>query len=70
MLSRSFKDEKRILREDIVDKVLKRDMPELFGIRNISTLEKVFLYVCFESSNILSILFTNFIISYMFINLK
>ena len=44
----------RILREDIVDKVLKRDMPELFGIRNISILEKVFLYLCFESSNIIN----------------
>lgn len=44
----------KILREDIVDKVLKRDMPELFGIRNISVLEKVFLYLCFESSNIIN----------------
>lgn len=44
----------RILREDIVDKVLKRDMPSLFGIRNISILEKVFLYLCFESSNIIN----------------
>ena len=44
----------KILREDIVDKVLKRDMPSLFGIRNISILEKVFLYLCFESSNIIN----------------
>ncbi len=44
----------RILREDIVDKVLKRDMPSLFGIRNVSILEKVFLYLCFESSNIIN----------------
>lgn len=44
----------RILREDIVDKVLKRDMPSLFGIRNISILEKVFLYLCFKSSNIIN----------------
>ena len=29
-------------------------MPELFGIRNISVLEKVFLYLCFESSNIIN----------------
>ena len=29
-------------------------MPELFGIRNISILEKVFLYLCFESSNIIN----------------
>ena len=44
----------RILREDIVDKVLKRDMPSLFAIRNISILEKVFLYLCFKSSNIIN----------------
>jgi len=44
----------RILREDIVDKVLKRDLPELYNIRNISMLEKVFLYLCFNSSNIIN----------------
>lgn len=53
-LSQDDKMAQRILREDIVDKVLKRDMPELFGIRNISVLEKVFLYLCFESSNIIN----------------
>ena len=53
-LSKDDKMAQRILREDIVDKVLKRDMPELFGIRNISILEKVFLYLCFESSNIIN----------------
>lgn len=45
----------RILREDVVDKVLKRDMPSLFNIRNIETLEKLFLYLCFHSSNIINI---------------
>ena len=44
----------RILREDIVDKVLKRDMPSLFAIRNISILEKVFIYLCIKSSNIIN----------------
>lgn len=53
-VSKDDKMSQRILREDIVDKVLKRDMPELFGIRNISTLEKVFIYLCFESSNIIN----------------
>lgn len=53
-LSKDDKLAQRILREDIVDKVLKRDMPELFGIRNISILEKVFLYLCFESSNVIN----------------
>lgn len=53
-LSKNDKLAQTILREDIVDKVLKRDMPALFKIRNISTLEKVFLYLCFESSNIIN----------------
>lgn len=45
----------RVLREDVVDKVLKRDIPSLFSIRNATVLEKVFLYLCFNSSNIINI---------------
>lgn len=45
----------RMLREDVVDKVLKRDIPSLFSIRNIMVLEKVFLYLCFNSANIINI---------------
>lgn len=45
----------RILREDIVDKAIKRDLPQVYGIRNISDVEKVFLYLCYNSSNIISI---------------
>ncbi|NPV27783.1 MAG: DUF4143 domain-containing protein [Firmicutes bacterium] len=45
----------RVLREDVVDKVLKRDIPALFNIRNAAVLEKVFLYLCFNSSNIINI---------------
>ena len=44
----------RILREDVVDKVLKRDISSLFNIRNSVVLEKVFLYLCFNSSNIIN----------------
>lgn len=44
----------RILREDVVDKVLKRDIPSLFNVRNSVILEKVFLYLCFNSSNIIN----------------
>jgi len=36
----------KLLREDIVDKVLKRDMTALFGVRRILELEQVFLYLC------------------------
>ncbi|MFZ5625867.1 MAG: ATP-binding protein, partial [Bacillota bacterium] len=45
----------RMLREDVVDKVLKRDIPSLFNIRNAAVLEKVFLYLCFNSSQIINI---------------
>lgn len=43
----------RILREDVVDKVLKRDMTALFGIRNVAELEKIFLYLCIHSGSII-----------------
>lgn len=45
----------RMLREDVVDKVLKRDIPAIYNIRSISDLEKIFLYLCYHSSNIISI---------------
>ena len=45
----------RMLREDVVDKVLKRDIPSLFNVRNAAVLEKVFLYLCFHSSNIINV---------------
>jgi predicted AAA+ superfamily ATPase len=45
----------RILREDIVDKALKRDLPAIYGIRNINDIEKIFLYLCYTSSNIINI---------------
>ncbi len=42
----------KIIREDVVDKVLKRDMVSLFPIRNVAELEKIFLYLCMVSGNI------------------
>ncbi len=45
----------RLLREDIVDKVLKRDMTALFGVRRIVELEQVFLYLCLHDGGILDI---------------
>lgn len=44
----------QILREDVVDKVLKRDVPSLFDVRNTMDLEKVFLYLCLQSGNIIN----------------
>ncbi len=45
----------RILREDIVDKALKRDIPSIYGIRNIADIERIFLYLCYNSSNIINL---------------
>jgi predicted AAA+ superfamily ATPase len=44
-----------IMREDVVDKVLKRDLPSLYNIRNPIELERIFLYLCNVSSGIVSI---------------
>ena len=45
----------QIMREDVVDKVLKRDLPSLYNIRNSTELERIFLYLCNVSSEIVSI---------------
>lgn len=45
----------QIMREDVVDKVLKRDLPSLYKIRNATELERIFLYLCNVSSEIISI---------------
>ena len=37
---------KNYLREDIIDKVLKRDMTALFGVRRILELEQMFIFLC------------------------
>jgi hypothetical protein len=42
----------RILREDVVDKVIKRDVLTLFKVRNPLSMEKLFLYLCMTSSEI------------------
>ena len=44
----------KILREDLVEKAIKNDIPEMFKVRNISTLENIFTYLCYESGNIIS----------------
>lgn len=45
----------RILREDVVDKVIKRDVLSLFNIRSPLLMEKLFLYLCMNSTEIFSI---------------
>ena len=45
----------RLLREDVVERVLKRDMTALFNIRNVNELEKLFIYLCLNTGGILSV---------------
>lgn len=45
----------KLLREDIVDKVLKRDMTALYGVRRVLELEKTFLYLCLHDGGILDL---------------
>lgn len=51
----SITQAQRLLREDIVDKVLKRDMTALFGVRRILDLEHTFLYLCMHDGGLLNI---------------
>lgn len=44
----------RMLREDVVDKVIKRDVLALFNVRNPLQFEKVFLYLCLNSAKIIN----------------
>jgi len=43
------------LREDVVERVLKRDMTALFRIRNVDDLERLFLYICLNTGGILAV---------------
>jgi predicted AAA+ superfamily ATPase len=45
----------KLLREDIVDKVLKRDMTALYGVRRVLELEQVFLYLCLHDGGLLDL---------------
>ena len=49
----SISQGQKLLREDIIDKVLKRDMTALFGVRNVLDLEHTFLYLCMHDGGLL-----------------
>jgi predicted AAA+ superfamily ATPase len=53
MPTRGFSPAQKLLREDIVDKVLKRDKTALFGVRRVLELEQVFLYLCLHDGGLL-----------------
>ncbi|QXE89243.1 ATP-binding protein [Geomonas subterranea] len=52
-LVKSIPMAQKLLREDIVDKVLKRDMTALFGVRRVLELEQTFLYLCLHDGGLL-----------------
>jgi hypothetical protein len=52
-LMESITAAQKLMREDIIDKVLKRDMTALFGVRRILDLEHTFLYLCMHDGGIL-----------------
>ncbi|MCL5674714.1 MAG: ATP-binding protein [Candidatus Omnitrophica bacterium] len=45
----------KLLREDVIEKIIYRDLVELFGIKKPFVLEKLFLYLAEHSSEILNI---------------
>ena len=45
----------RLLRDDVIDRVLKRDMTTLFGIRSSDDLERLFVYLCLHSGGIIAV---------------
>lgn len=45
----------RLLREDVIDKVLKRDMTAVYGVRRVLELEHLFLYLCLHDGGILNL---------------
>lgn len=49
----SITQAQRLLREDMIDKVLKRDMTALFGVRRVLDLEHTFLYLCMHDGGLL-----------------
>jgi hypothetical protein len=50
----SITQAQRLLREDIIDKALKRDMTALFGVRRVLDLEHTFLYLCMHDGGLLN----------------
>jgi uncharacterized protein len=51
----SISEAQSLIREDIIDKVLKRDMTALFGVRKFIELEQVFIYLCMNDGGILKL---------------
>ena len=48
-------DPGRFIRNDIIDKVLMRDLPSLYGINDIQELNSLFTYIAYNSGNEMSL---------------
>ncbi len=48
-------DPGRYIRNDIIDKVLMRDLPSLYGIKDIQELNSLFTYIAYNSGNEMSL---------------
>ncbi len=44
----------KLIREDVMDRAIKHDLPSVYEIRSVDELEKVFIYLCYTSSNIIN----------------
>lgn len=55
ILSDNITKANRLLREDVIDKAIKKDIPEVFDIRNTLDLERIFLYLCYNSGSLINI---------------
>lgn len=45
----------KLLREDVMDRAIKHDLPSIYEIRSVAELEKVFVYLCYNSSSVINI---------------
>jgi len=50
----SIRDAQDLMRDDIIEKVLKRDMSDFFGVRRLPDLEAVFHYICGHTGGMLN----------------
>ncbi len=44
----------KLLRDDLIEKVINRDMTAIFGVHNLPDLEKIFIYLCMHDGGILN----------------
>lgn len=45
----------RLLCEDVLERAIKNDLPSVYEIRSVEELEKVFVYLCYNATNIINL---------------